>query len=320
MRRALHRPRTARGVALLAALIMVALAAVLATAIGFRSALAARRAVGTFSVSQGVQFAAGAEAIAAYVLTQDKQDTSHKQDSPDQDWAQPYGPTELEAGVTLEASLEDQQGRFNINSLLASDGTVDAGSQQIFKRLLELTGLESKWAAMVTDWIDSDMNVTLPDGAEDSTYLSQQIPYRTANRRISSISELLALPDFGRERYEKLRPYISALPGFTTINTCTAPGLLLDALSQGQVEYSVDTQALSRRRQSGCYPTLEDLQTALGEKSFQTISANVGMSSDYFRLRSWVTIGSTQFTLYSLMYRSDSGGSTRPILRTFGTE
>jgi hypothetical protein len=45
----------------------------------------------------------------------------------------------------------------------------------------------------------------------------------------------------------------------------------------------------------------------------------IGDSSFYFRLRSYITIGTTRLTLYSLIHR-DPGGQIRPILRTFGTD
>jgi type II secretory pathway component PulK len=42
------------------------------------------------------------------------------------------------------------------------------------------------------------------------------------------------------------------------------------------------------------------------------------MQSQYFQLTTRVVLGTTEFTLYSLLYR---GGSTKvaPILRSFGT-
>ena len=108
---------------------------------------------------------------------------------------------EVVPGVMLEASLEDLQGRFNLNSLVQPDGTPDRVSVAAFTKLLELVGLETKWAPMVVDWIDGDTQPQNVDGAEDSVYMGQTPPYRTANRYITSTSELLALPGFGRDRY-----------------------------------------------------------------------------------------------------------------------
>ena len=58
------------GIALITAIILVAIAAVLATAIGFASAMSARRASTVFGADQSLLAGEGAEAMAAYVLKQ----------------------------------------------------------------------------------------------------------------------------------------------------------------------------------------------------------------------------------------------------------
>ena len=98
---------------------------------------------------------------------------------------------------------------------------------------------------VLADWLDPDTQPT-PDGAEDNVYTSQTPPYRAANGPITSVSELLALPDFGVERYQKLKPYVTALPIGTKINLCTAPGIVIDALSNGTREFGLDEQSLAR--------------------------------------------------------------------------
>jgi general secretion pathway protein K len=139
----------------------------------------------------------------------------------------------------LEASLEDMQGRLNINNLVKKDGTPDPVYVAAFTKLLQLVGLETKWAPMLVDWIDVDIVPQNIDGAEDSVYMGQTPPYRTPNRYITSTSELLALPGFGRDRYLALAPYIAALPYGTKINVCTAKDKVLDAfLAEGQTDFS----------------------------------------------------------------------------------
>jgi general secretion pathway protein K len=308
--------RTQHGVALITAMILVAIAAVLATAIGFSSAMAARRASTVFGADQSLLAGEGGEAMAAYVLRQSTTGTTAL--SLDQPWAQPYGPFELGDGVTLEfAQIEDQQGKFNINNL-ASGGASDATAIQQMQQLLTVLGLETKWAGILADWIDADNAPNTPDGAEDSVYLTQTPPYRAANMPVTSISELLAMPGFGRDRYNKLAPYITALPPGTTINVCTAPGQVLDALS-GKSEYSTDASALAnQRKEKGCFPTLEVFTASVATQAQAGLAGRIGTSSNYFRLRSIITIGTARFTLYSLLYNRD--GQVRPILRTFGTE
>src|SRR5271163_1201667 len=89
-----------RGMALITAIILVAIAAVLATAIGFASAMSAKRATTMFGADQSLLAGEGAEAMAAYVLRQSVIGSTAM--SLDQPWAQPYGPFPLGEGVTLE--------------------------------------------------------------------------------------------------------------------------------------------------------------------------------------------------------------------------
>ncbi len=238
---------------------------------------------------------------------------------------------QLLPGVTLEfAQLEDQQGKFNINDLV-SNGTTNRAAVAQFQQLLTLLGIETKWAWLIADWIDADNEPNFPDGAEDSVYLSQTPPYRPPNLPVTSISELLALPGFGRDRYNRLLPYIAALPPGTTINVCTAPGPVLDALS-GKTEYSniPPQQLLAQRQQEGCFPSLTAFQSSVstqgtGTTSGTGTSANAGSAvgtsatSQYFRLRSVITIGTARFSLYSLL-DLEGAGQIHVVLRTFGTE
>src|SRR5438270_848479 len=154
-------------------------------------------------------------------------------------------------------------------------------------------------------------------GAEDSVYMGQTPPYRTANRYITSVSELLALPDFGRDRYLKLAPYVTALPFDTPVNLCTAPALVLDAYL-GHQDFSSDADSLAKNRANapGCFPTQRDYEAAFADpKLLAEVRPKIAQVSSYFRLTSFITIGSAEFNLYSLLYQDQS--SVRPILRSF---
>jgi general secretion pathway protein K len=306
-----------RGIALLTAIVLVAIATVLATAIAFASAMSARRASTVFGSDQALLAAEGAEAMAAYVLRQSG--VNQTEVALNQPWAQTYGPFELLPGITLDfLQLEDQQSKFNINNL-APAGASNATAIAAFSKLLTGVGLETKWAPLLADWIDSDLEPNFPDGAEDSIYLGQAPPYRTANLPVTSISELLALPGFGRDRYNRIAPYIAALPPGTSINVCTAAGVVLDALSGG-TEWNNNPQQLQQRRQAeGCFPTLAAFQASAGNQPQGSTALPAGTITSYYRLRSFITIGTARFSLYSLMQR-DGAGQIHVILRTFGTE
>ena len=129
--------RRQRGIALITAILLVALATILAATIGYENAMSARRGTATFAFDQSLEVAKAAEAIAAYVLRRTRQ-TNATATYKGQYWSTPYGPLDLVPGVTLEAWLDDTQGRFNLNNLVNGDGTTnydDQANQHLAKNL-----------------------------------------------------------------------------------------------------------------------------------------------------------------------------------------
>jgi general secretion pathway protein K len=305
-----------RGVALITAVLIVALATILATRIGFEGALEQRRSTTAMLLDQAYLVGLGAEAWAASYLRQDLEDS--KEDHLGERWATPIPPIPIDGGA-IEGRVEDMQGRFNLNNLVTSEGAADREGLREFQNLLSALELEPKWAGILADWLDADTQPNFPDGAEDNVYTSQTPPYRAANGPITSVSELLALPEFGLERYQRLRPYVAALPIGTKINVCTAPGLVIDALSDGTKEFGVDPEGLGRQREDRCFPTVDDLRAAFGEDAYQRVANRVSEASSYFRVTAVISIGSTELNLYSLLHR-DASGLARPVMRSLGTD
>lgn len=312
--------RRARGVALIIALVVVALATMLATRIGAQSALDQRRGATLLAQEQAFQVALGAEAWAIEILRDDAERT--QRDSLDESWATPLPPVPIEGG-TVEGRLEDMQGRFNLNNLVKSDGTKNEATFAVFQRLLARLQLEPKWASLLVDWIDSDNVADGIDGAEDGFYTGLSPPYRPPNRPITSTSELLALPGFGPDRYQRLAPFVAALPVGTPINVCTAPGEVLDSLAPTLSTFSQDPKQLATNRQKGCFPYAQDVKALvdplLTADERKAIDPLLAESTRWFRGTIVVSIGTTEVTLYSLIERIP-GGYSRVVLRTLGTE
>lgn len=325
-------PRKQRGVALLIAILMVALATILAVKVGFDAHVDYRRASTLYALDQGFQVAVGAEAWAADFLAADfKKDKEHTHLG--QHWARQLPPIPIDGGE-LVGRLEDMQGRFNINNLLipppvpGSPGGNPGGAPSApatntnleqFKRLLELAEIEPEWADKILDWLDAD-SIANFQGAEDNEYSAESPPYLTANRPITRVSELLALQDFGLERYRRLEPLVSALPIGTRVNLCTAPGAVLDsfAYSSKLTQFSLAPQSLMQQRASGCWPLYADLEKNLSPDEKKHAQPITDTMSSHFRGTIIVTIGTNQFTLYSLLVRNGSG-QVRAHQRSFGT-
>jgi general secretion pathway protein K len=308
---------------MLIAVLIVALGTIIAASIAFSSVMSSRRGEATLAMDQSVLIAQAAEALAAYALREDLK-AGRTVDHPAEEWGMPLGPVEVVPGVTLEAYVEDMSGRFNLNSLVALDPTsnqlvVDQNALEDLRVLFERVGLETKWAAYIADWIDSDTQ-PLPDGAEDSAYATKNPPYRAPNMYISSVSELLALPEFGRDRYLRILPYITALPPNAKINICSASGLLLDTLvGASHQEFSIiDPKQFAKNRESQCFPTQQAYTQSFGGDTarLNKVTYRMGETSQYFRLTSIVTIGTADFALYSLLQREPSG-QVKVLMRSF---
>jgi general secretion pathway protein K len=323
-----HRPQAERGVALIIALILVSLATILAWKISYDGYLERRRSTGMLGAEQAFEFGFGAEALAAYALVQDAQ--LNKQTTLVGPWAQPTAPLPLtsesdpdgEPFGSLQGSLEDMQGRFNLNNLgrTLPNGQPDPQPLEQFQRLLASVGVEPKFADLARDWIDADTNPTQPDGGEDSVYTSQTPPYLTGNWPMTSTSELMALPGFDLGRYLKIAPYVTALPTANAqINICTASALVLESLSPNlNGEYSTNPDALTIGRKGGCFPDLNTFKQVVTPQYLAAINGQYAETSSYFELTTRVTLGTSEFTLYSLLQRG-RGGKVTPLLRSFGT-
>jgi general secretion pathway protein K len=304
-------------VALITAVLIVALGTMLAVSVFFRSFLDQRRSATLFALDQAYEVALGAEAWAADFLRRDQQES--KTDHLGEAWAQPLPPLPLDDGGTVEGRLEDMQGRFNLNNLRYADGTTNKDAVTQLERLLAKLELEPAWATAIADWIDFDTQPGFPDGAEDTVYTSLTPPHRAANMPITRVSELMVLNGFGAERYAKLAPFVTALPVGTKLNVCTAPGFVLDAFKEGLGEFGLNPEDLAKRRSDGCFPTMEDYKAVFTTEEYEEVKNSFTDSSNYFRATVWVTIGTTQFTLYSLLARG-SQGPIRTILRSFGND
>ncbi|MGC4111376.1 MAG: type II secretion system minor pseudopilin GspK [Nocardioides sp.] len=317
--------RRQRGVALLVAIILFALATTMAAAITYNKAMAARRAAATFTMEQALQAGMAAESLAAIAL-EDAADSQRTQ--LDQDWAQPLGPIEIEGtGVWIQAQVEDLSGRFNLNSVVMLDQTTGAYVEnpdqvEVFRALLRQLDIEEKYADLLVDWIDTDIAPTGSDGGEDTLYLTQVPPYRPPNTFVTHTSELLALPGFGAERYKKIAPYVTAIPVDSKINVCTASGLVLDVAKNdpsNQTEFAAST-TLTEQRQKGCSPTTNDYLAGISSADLKTkAQARIADTSSWFRLRTNVRIGTAEFVLYSVLFREQSK-KVRTVQRSFGSE
>ncbi|MDH3977019.1 MAG: type II secretion system minor pseudopilin GspK [Gammaproteobacteria bacterium] len=319
------------GIAAITALLVVALATLLAANLAWQLTIDMRRTEAQFLRAQSIQFAIGAELMAAHFLREDFEDDQENEefcDHPDEDWAQTLT-LPFEAG-TIQGKLTDLQTRFNLNSLLIN-GEKNTETVEYFGRLLERLELDPSLGAKIIDWIDPDQTEEF-GGAEDGTYTSFTPGYRAANTWMTTPTELLAIDGFVAQEneeaslaYQTLRQAVTALPSFSQkINVNAAPDAVLLAIPKNGGAQDAD-----ELRQN--YPYCQLLSGEQGDGAFLDLPGGIevdpvfanqylDVSSSFFQLKVTVTLGTNQFTMYSLLYRDPTDGWVTTKLRYFDTE
>ena len=310
-------PARSRGVALITALLITAITASLASGLAWNNALDVRRTMVLLFHEQGMQVALGAESWIRNILRDDAIDS--QTDHLGELWASelpglPVDNDSVQGAVT--GNIEDLQGRFNVNNLIAQKGEVDEDVLEQFRRLLRALDLDSRLAGVAADWIDADQNASFPDGAEDPIYTGLTPPYRTYNRLLSNVTELAALEGMDKASFDILLPHITALPGRTQINVNTATAAVLQSLDENMDAATV-ADLLLQREEAGFSDFMQTFTTLFeaGSPMVQQITD----TSSYFQLKAVVQIDTVRVTYFSVLLRAPNGGPVTTILRSLGT-
>jgi general secretion pathway protein K len=300
-----------RGVALLTAILITALVTVIAVAMASQQQLDIRRTENIMDADRAYVFGLGVESWARQILARDRRNS--QTDDLTEDWAVVLPPLSVE-GATVMGHIVDMQGRFNLNNLLDKDGKPSQPDIDRFNRLLEAVGLDPNLSLAVLDWIDPDQNVSFPSGAEDTTYMALDPPYRAANQAMVSPSELLLVKGFDLDSYDKLAPFVSALPERTTINVNTAPPEVLMAVVSGLSQ--AEAKTISEETKDKGFASVAEFQQRV--KAYPLVPPDaVSVSTSYFLVWSDTHFGRGELQLYSLLQRQ-SNASVSVLERSQG--
>jgi general secretion pathway protein K len=289
-----------RGVAIVLAMGVVALAAMAAAAIMVAQSIWARQVELTANHMQArTVLLAGADWARA-LLADDRRlsDIDHLGEP----WALKLPPLTVESGE-LVGQIEDQQGAFNLNNLVTR-GKIDLVQLAHFRNLLATLGLPDELAGALADWIDADGQSQPPHGAEDAYYLALDRPYLTANQPLTDIAELALVRGFDDAVRARLRPYVTALPRSTAVNVNTASAEVLAAVVEGMD--LGDARLMVAQRDRAYYRSADDFRRRL-PRGVEVAANDISVSSVYFMATLRVTIGGTQARGQALLARGSTG-------------
>ena len=311
MRRSLN----TRGVALITAMLITALAGSVAASLSWDNALDVRRTMVMLYRDQAIQVAVGSEGWVRTILRDDQ--ASSTSDHLGEIWATeiPALPIDAEAVQgEIYGQIQDLQGRFNINNLLDANGEIDQPSLEQYERLLTTLGLDIRLAGITADWLDADQTERIPDGAEDPLYSGLTPAYRTANQRITTITELAALDGMDRASFEILSPHVTALPERTPVNVNTATLPVLQSLGTNISES--DAEGLIALREDGGFVDYAGVFAPIIEPGLQNW---ISETTSYFQLKAVVQIDTVRISLFTVLHRDPNSPDVTPILRSLGT-
>lgn len=287
-----------QGTALVTAMLIVALASVAATSMLKQQHIDIRRAENMVRGDQLSLYVQAGENWARSVLTRDKFENEY--DSLAENWAKLDEPLPLNDG-RIQVKVEDLQGRFNLNNLLDEEGRLSKPDLQQFRNLLAVLELDVELATAILDWIDADVNPGLPSGAEDQEYLKLDVPYRTANAPFVSSSELLLIRGMTREDFDKLEPFVTALPERGEVNVNTTTASVLAAMIEGMTLDEAST-LIEGRPEKG----YEDIARFRGEQALNGSEVQgIGVSSRYFLVQVNVEQGRYNAARQSILARGE---------------
>lgn len=295
------RYRNQAGVALITALLVAVLVSILAVSMISGQQVDIRRTANVIDGDQAYMLARGAEDWSAHLLRRNARQS--ETDNLGEDWAQVLLPTEVEGG-TVSGYVEDMQGRFNLNNLLAEDEGLARRYLEQFERLLDICGIETDKAQAVLDWLDSDSDTLFPGGAEDDLYLGLDTSSRPANTGMISPSELRLVMGFDNDAFRCLSPHICTLPAPTKINVNTASAAVLaalsDALSLEQAEKIIKNRPPKGYGNMADFLNQPELAGTAIDKTLLT------EKSGYFMAHISTGIGRGRITLQSLFTRQEN--------------
>lgn len=343
------------GSALVVVLLIFALAFALSVEVVYRQHRVQTRTANLLDWDYRYQYAIAAETLAIQALVDDYEDDQRNNEMVDdcskEKWAGPFSfPYE---DAVISATVQDLQGRFNLNSLVVFNNNEYQRDPEAIARLESLlaavlppshTRYATALANEMADWLDTDTLVNGPEGAEDGEYRLR----RTPNQPILDESEFRALRGFDGELADAINAmqkpgaqaqpqnqaqpqagtaspvtrfwdYFTALPLGTPLNVNTAPKAVLEAWL-APYNAQAAAQTIVQEREANPYTDLNAILampalSQLTPEQRSALQAQLGVGTSHFQVVIEVAMASGMSRLVTRIQRP-SQGNTRVFSRS----
>lgn len=288
------------GVALLTVLLVLAMASVAVVSMSTERQADIRRSENQLLASQRWEWVFNLEQQATALLRQDAK--SGKIDGADDNW-QRQTLSGRAGGLQASAGIEDLQGRINLNNLLR-DGEVSEPDVARLRNLFKQLKLRPELVEAILDWIDADMEIRYPDGAEDEAYTRLRPAYRAANRPLVAVDELLLVQGIDLATYAALKPHVYVAEAYAPLNVNTASAEVLRSLAQ---DISADKAESMFRAQGKPFNKIEEFLQDEAVAALKIDKYGLTVSSEHFQLQGEIISPGGHFRFVSQLRRVDDG-------------
>jgi general secretion pathway protein K len=291
--------RAEQGAAIITALLVVMLAATIASYLLAQQSHALTRTARAADYAQVSLYAEPTLDWARAVLAESFSKNNYVHGK--QPWARGLDAQPLE-GAIASGAVRDEAAKFNLNNLRQDDGSKSANDMKAFAALLKNLKIDADLAPALADWLDQDNELT-PNGAEDSYYLGLAAPYRAANRPLTQVAELSRVRGFDGAIIKRLLPYVTALPARSKLNLNTAlPEVILAIFPEMESDQAT---AFVRSRED---VPLRELTTLGQRPEFAkvppaSLTQFASVDSQFFSVAIAITRESVQFRQRALLQR-----------------
>lgn len=201
----------------------------------------------------------------------------------------------------LSLMVEDEGGKFNVNSIVYPNGETNSENYAMYGRLLKTLGLKGGLSDTLADWIDINDEPRTRGGESYDYYKRLSPPYSSKNAALDSVEEVLLVKDYTPAIYKGIKRFITVYSdepiGMNTtfkININTAPKEVIMALA---AEITEDMAArVIDFRDTNPFKDTADIRKVAG---FETLG---------FNLQDRITVKSNIFRVYS---KGEVGGGLR---------
>jgi general secretion pathway protein K len=247
-------------------------------------------------------------------------------------WATPVEDTRIQRPgddriAVFSGRIEDEQGKFNLRNL-ASAGIPQPIEVAAFQRLCAILGLPGSLAPQVALRVASAQSAPGRSGESgtnsmgtDSTGLGGSAAAGSTSGSLSSgsdtagqgptapmirgVDDLRGLTDVDDSVIDKLRPFVTVLPGITAVNANTASAEVLAAAVPG-LSLS-QARALTERRNAGAYfNDRADFGNRLANPDIQLTDTQIVTVSKWFSVNGTVTLERAAVTMQALISRENA--------------